>query len=102
MSADASIFTGPIVLNATLKGKPGKGDEIAKLLTAIHGNANSNAEPGCSTFRTARHGDNFVVFEKYDDQKAIQHHFESVHFKALVTADVLEGAPTLFYYEEFF
>ncbi|KLO20585.1 hypothetical protein SCHPADRAFT_897855 [Schizopora paradoxa] len=101
MSAEASVFSGPIILNAILKGKPGKGDEIAKLLSAIRANANSNAEPGCSTFRTARHGDNFVVFEKYDDQKAVQFHFESKYFKALVAADVLDGPPSLLYYEEF-
>jgi len=101
MSADFTNLSGPIILHAILKGKPGKGDKIAKLLTGIHGNANSNAEPGCSTFRTARHGDNFVVFEKYDDQKAVLHHFESDSFKALIAADVLDGTPSLLYYEEF-
>ena len=37
-----------------LEAKPGKGDEVQNLLTAIHAFANSSSEPGCLTFRTVR------------------------------------------------
>jgi len=103
MSDQFTSFKGEIILNAVLTGKPGTGDEIATLLTAIHKNANSSAEPDCSTFRTARSGDNFVVFEKYADAKAVEHHFASAPFKAFAAKlpEVLQTPPSLLYYEEF-
>ena len=82
MSTSADGFKGPIILSALvqpafifiitrphhlcsqIEAKPGKGDEIAKLLADIKVNANSDKEPGCSTYRVARYGDSFTVFEE--------------------------------------
>ncbi|KLO20586.1 hypothetical protein SCHPADRAFT_934417 [Schizopora paradoxa] len=103
MSQDSSVFSGEIILHATLKGKPGKGDEIAALLSTIRAHSTSDSEPGCSTYRTCRFGDTCMVFEKYKDNEAVKEHFALPLFQALVAKvpDLLLEPPTITFYEEF-
>ncbi|EJD04186.1 uncharacterized protein FOMMEDRAFT_146208 [Fomitiporia mediterranea MF3/22] len=103
MSSTPDVFPGKVILVAHLHSQPGKGDDLQRYLTAIHKFANSDREPGCLTFRTARSGDTFVVFEEYTDKNAVSKHFESDQFKALAGAipEIALGPPTLTYFEEF-
>ncbi|KLO20587.1 hypothetical protein SCHPADRAFT_897856 [Schizopora paradoxa] len=103
MSQDPSVFSGEIILSATIKGKPGKGDEIAPLLSAIRAQSTSDDEPGCLTYRTCRFGDVFMVFEKYKDTEAVKVHNALPHFQALVAKapELLLEPPLITFYEEF-
>ncbi|PAV22020.1 antibiotic biosynthesis monooxygenase [Pyrrhoderma noxium] len=103
MSLTYDHFTSQVILVASLEEKPGKGDEVQNLLTAIHAFANSSSEPGCLTFRTVRSGDRFKVFEQYVNKDAVSKHFEGAQFKKLAESipGVLTGPPALEYYEEF-
>jgi len=103
MSQDSSVFSGEIVLHAVLKGKPGKGDEIAALLSAIRAHSTSPNEPGCSTYRTCRFGDTYMVFEKYKNNDAVKEHLAMELFQALAVKipDILLEPPSISFYEEF-
>ncbi len=47
-----------------MKTKPGTANRIAEALAEIHKFANSDAEPGCLSYRLGRSGDDFLVFHK--------------------------------------
>ncbi|KAG8934877.1 hypothetical protein FRC02_008999 [Tulasnella sp. 418] len=49
-----------------------KAEELHKILKNIQTRANSNEEPGCTTYRVARAGRVFAVFEKYTGAEAIK------------------------------
>ncbi|KZV96942.1 hypothetical protein EXIGLDRAFT_732016 [Exidia glandulosa HHB12029] len=102
MSATTEGFTGRIILVAELEAKPDKVSELEKVLLAIKASADSDAEPGCLTYRVSKFGTKFVIFEEYENQAAVQLHMGADTFKALVNAipDTAVGGPKLQYYEE--
>lgn len=97
--ASRPASSGKVIVFATVTAKPGKADELEKLLQPAIANANSSAEPGTLTYRCARHGgasppavlsrrlrdadwtvscraraEEFRLFEEYESASAIKHH----------------------------
>jgi len=102
MSSSPSQFSGPIVVVVKMKTKPDTANRIAEALAEIHKFANSDAEPGCLSYRLGRSGDDFLVFHKYINQDAIKQHTETeVHknFVKVATEVIIEDS--VHYYEEF-
>ncbi|KAG8968200.1 hypothetical protein FRC03_008335 [Tulasnella sp. 419] len=96
-------WDGTIILNAHLEAKDdSKAEELHKILKNIQTRANSNEEPGCTTYRVARAGRVFAVFEKYTGAEAIKQHFVSEPFQVLVksTDDLLVSPPKPLFYKE--
>ncbi|KLO20584.1 hypothetical protein SCHPADRAFT_934415 [Schizopora paradoxa] len=103
MSSSPSNFSGPVLIDVKMKTKPDTGDRLAEALAAIHKFANSDAEPGCLSYRIGRSGDDFLVFHKYINKDAIKEHTETeVHknFVKVATEIVIEDSAH--YYEELF
>ena len=70
-----------VALVVRYQALPGKGDEVAALLSR-HAAA-TQAEPGCRAFvalRSARDPDAFVLYEHYDDPAALDAHLASPHY----------------------
>jgi len=73
--------TAEVALVVRYQALPGKGDEVAALLSR-HAAA-TQAEPGCRAFvamRSAQDPDAFVLYEHYDSPAAIDAHLESPHY----------------------
>jgi len=86
-----------------MKTKTGTGDRIAEACATIRRSANSDAEPGCLSYRVVRSADDFLLFHKYANQEAIKQHAEAEAFKDFVkvaTEIVIEDS--VHYYEELF
>ncbi|KAF8797668.1 hypothetical protein BYT27DRAFT_7204064 [Phlegmacium glaucopus] len=101
---------GNIILSAQLYAAPGKADRLQEILSKIQQNANSDAEPDCLEYRTARSFVEegvikFIVWEVYKNPAALKTHSESKAFAELVAGiqagDLLDGAPTVEYFYEF-
>ncbi|KAL5535003.1 hypothetical protein ACEPAF_3094 [Sanghuangporus sanghuang] len=103
MASTADSIPNKIILLAEITVKPGKGDEMQHLMANSYNHSNSDDEPGCLTFRCARYGDTFVVFEEYADKAALAKHFETEPFKAFSAAvpEIVVGKPNITYFEEF-
>ncbi len=74
---------------AQYKTKPNKGAEVAGVL-AKHVAA-TRKEPGCREFiayRSRSDGDRFLLYERYDDDKAFEAHRASPHFERYVQGTV--------------
>ncbi|GAA6036082.1 hypothetical protein JCM8097_006604 [Rhodosporidiobolus ruineniae] len=65
--SDTPPSSGRTVVFAKAVAHPGKGDELQALLSAAIASANSDKEPYTLTYRAARHGDEFRLFEEYDE-----------------------------------
>jgi len=79
-----------IVLIATYRGQPGKGDVIAPLLLELAGR--SRAEPECELYlvnRSTTDPDTFVLYEQYRDDAAIAAHRETSHFQELAVGQII-------------
>ncbi|KZV96943.1 hypothetical protein EXIGLDRAFT_732017 [Exidia glandulosa HHB12029] len=102
MSTTPEGFTGRIILVAEWEAKPDKVSELEKALLTIKARADSDAEPGCFTYRLNKFGHKFVLYEEYENQAAVQLHMSSDTFQALtkVFPDVAVGTPKILYYEE--
>jgi quinol monooxygenase YgiN len=73
-----------VALVVRYQALPGKGDEVAALLSR-HAAA-TQAEPGCRAFvalRAARDADAFVLYEHYDSPAAVDAHLQSAHYLGL-------------------
>ncbi len=88
-----------ITVMARLKAKPGKenmlAEEIAKLTKVV-----KDEESGCIMYISHVSTENpteFIFFEKYTDQNALDIHLETPHFKALAQKfdDLLDAPPVL-------
>ncbi|KAG8699655.1 hypothetical protein FRC09_006472 [Ceratobasidium sp. 395] len=104
MSTDFKDFKGKIILHGCLTAHEGHGDKIQALLKNIQAEAITDKEPGCLTYRVNRSGNEFLVFEEYQDVAAITAHFDKAGFKKLVEevkkGDSVAKGPEITYYEE--
>jgi quinol monooxygenase YgiN len=78
-----------IVLVATYVAKAGKGDEVAAGLRRMAPLVQQH-EPGCVLYqanRSRENADQFLLYEVYRDQAAVEAHRETPHFK-----EIIEGA----------
>lgn len=92
-----------LVVAATLKAAPGKGDELErefhKLIPEVH------KEPGTLTYIIHRALDDphkFFVYEKYESKEAFDHHASMPHFKEFfkTAGSLLEGRAEIGFYRE--
>jgi quinol monooxygenase YgiN len=93
-----------IVLLATLHARPGRREDLTRMLDAIRVDAES--EPGTLTFavHTVRDdADAVVCYEAYADADAMTRHREGPALQALmaVIGDLIEGAPQITYLEPY-
>ena len=58
--------SGKTTVFAFATAKEGKADELEKLLAVARKNAESDKEPYTLTYRTNRNGNEFAMFEEYD------------------------------------
>jgi quinol monooxygenase YgiN len=76
-----------VVLIAEAAALPGKRDELRRAFDELVPRA--LAEAGVSTFRLHEDHDqsgHFMLYERYCDQDAVDTHFETGHFAAIVKA----------------
>ncbi len=76
-----------VVLIAEAAALPGKRDELRRAFDELVPRA--LGEPGVSTFRLHEDRDQsgrFMLYERYRDQDAVNIHFETGHFAAIVRA----------------
>ncbi|GAA5925914.1 hypothetical protein JCM3775_005149 [Rhodotorula graminis] len=83
--------SGPFIVFATVTAKPGKGDELEKALQPVIANANSDAEPLTLTYRCARHGDVFRLFEEYKSKQGVAEHQKQEAYRALGKSGLAAG-----------
>jgi quinol monooxygenase YgiN len=79
-----------MVLVASYRCQPGRGDEVAAALREML--PASRAEPGCLLYlvnRSTEDPDHFVLYEHYQDEQALQRHRESSHFQRIVAGQVI-------------
>jgi quinol monooxygenase YgiN len=91
-----------IVLAAKLTGKPGRKNDILRLVATV--TPPSRAESGCLTYQFYEQqpdGNEFLFFEEWRDQAALDAHFQSAHFANFVKAipELIEGAPKIRIYD---
>lgn len=73
------------VILATWKVKPGKAEEIERILLELA--RETRKEPGVLMFlanRAKAESDTFVLYEQYADEGAFAAHQQTAHFKRLV------------------
>ncbi|TNY20456.1 hypothetical protein DMC30DRAFT_251519 [Rhodotorula diobovata] len=97
--ASRPASSGKVIVFATVTAKPGKADELEKLLQPAIANANSSAEPGTLTYRCARHGEEFRLFEEYESASAIKHHQTQEAYKKLGKSGLAAGVKVEFFQE---
>ncbi|KAI9026323.1 hypothetical protein DFJ74DRAFT_663992 [Hyaloraphidium curvatum] len=88
----------PVRILASINVKPGS--EAALIAEFGPMCKASRAEPGCREYTLTQDQEKSTVFwvvEMYDDDAAIQAHFDSEHFKGLgpKIGPLLDGAPTI-------
>jgi len=79
-----------IVLVAKLLAKPGQAETVAEAFREMA--PLSMAEIGCFNYLVSQSVDNpnqFLVYEEYADEAALQLHKDSLHFKRVVEGRVL-------------
>ena len=91
-----------IVLAAKLNGKPDRKAEILRLVATVA--PPSRAESGCLTYQFYEQqpdGNQFLFFEEWRDQAALDAHFQTRHFADFVKAiaELIEGPPKIRIYE---
>jgi quinol monooxygenase YgiN len=91
-----------IVVAAKFNGKPSSRSEILQMVAAI--SLLSRAENGCLTYQFYEQqpgGNEFLFFEEWRDQAALEAHFQTQHFAEFVKAlpALIEGAPKIRIYE---
>ncbi|KAG8848046.1 hypothetical protein FRB96_001338 [Tulasnella sp. 330] len=95
-------LTRKIIVDAHLEAKDeDSAIKMQQYLLAIKRNTH-DTEPGCLTFRLARFGRIFVVFEEYENGVALKTHHESRPVQDLIVAgkDILAKPPTVTFYNE--
>ncbi|TNY20457.1 hypothetical protein DMC30DRAFT_352258 [Rhodotorula diobovata] len=92
--------SGKTVVFATAIAHPGKGDELEKLLAVAIKSANSDKEPYTLTYRCGRHGDEFRLFEEYDqDIGGIEEHKAQEPFQNLLKSGLVADVKIDFFQE---
>jgi quinol monooxygenase YgiN len=92
-----------LVVAATLKAAPGKGDELEKGFHALI--AEVRKEPGTLTYIVHRALDDpnkFLIYEKYENKEAFDYHASTPHFKEFfkTAGSLLEGRAEIGFYRE--
>lgn len=102
MAETLQNITGRIILVAHLEAKPDKIADVETALLAIKANADSDAEPGCFTYRVSKFGHQFVVFEEYENAEAVKTHVASEPYRTFgnVRDDKLAFPTKIRFYEE--
>jgi autoinducer 2-degrading protein len=80
-----------IALLARYRGRPGSGDRIASVLRRM-AEAVRRDEPGCVLYRAARareEQDVFVLYEEYVDERALEAHRETPHFREFIEGEIV-------------
>ncbi|WP_067701646.1 MULTISPECIES: putative quinol monooxygenase [unclassified Erwinia] len=84
-----------ILVVAKFTAKPGKADELKKVLT--HGVKPARAEAGCvhyDLYRSVEDGNVFLFHETWKNEEAVKTHGEQPHFKTLMAdAEPLLSTP---------
>ena len=90
-----------IVLVAKFTGKADKKSEILRRVGVVA--PPSRKESGCLTydFYEMPGGNEYLFFEEWHDQAALDAHFQTPHFAEFVTAlpELIEGSPHIRIYE---
>lgn len=75
---------------ARYKAKPGKGDAVADALRSVV--PASRAEPGCLLYtanRSADDPDEFLLYERYEEERDLEAHRQTAHFRDIVLGQVV-------------
>lgn len=101
LRADKPPSSGLCVVFARVVAKEGKADELEKLLQAAVKSANSDKEPYTKTYRCARHGDEFRLFEEYDQdvEGGIKAHMAQEPFQNLMKSGLAKETEIKFFTE---
>ena len=90
-----------IVLAAKCSGRPEHRSDILRLAQAVA--QPSRAEAGCLAydFYEQPSGNEFLFFEEWADQAALDFHFQTPHFQAFIGefSGLLSGPPSIRVYE---
>jgi len=91
-----------IVLAAKFTGKPERRSEILRQVAAV--TPPSRAEAGCITYNFYEQqpgASEFLFFEEWADQAALDGHFQTAHFQAFMKEfpELIQGAPHIRTYE---
>jgi len=79
------------VLVARYRARAGEGDVVAAALATM-AKAVARDEPDCLDYRAGRSVDNpdeFVLYEEYVGQAALEAHRETAHFQAIVEGKIV-------------
>jgi len=103
MASTAEEITGRVVIVAHLQAKPGKGDEVAQVISEVRDFALSDGEPGTHAYRLTRFGETFAFFEEYENAAATHEHLKVglLAPKLLSRKDELIETLEWKYYKEF-
>jgi quinol monooxygenase YgiN len=80
-----------IVLTAKYFVKTGKGDEVEAALRRMAPIVKAT-EPGCALYhanRAAENPDMFLLYEQYDDERALDAHRNTPHFKEIIEGTIV-------------
>ncbi|QRW09210.1 hypothetical protein RhiLY_08209 [Ceratobasidium sp. AG-Ba] len=104
MSTDFKHLSGKIIIHAIVIAQEGQAEKLQSFLKKIQAESTSDKEPGCLVYRINRSGNEFFIFEEYENPAAIEWHFKSAGFQSLVEevgkGDLVVGAPNITYYQE--
>lgn len=84
-------MTRMIVLVAHYFGRPGTGDAVEENLRRMAVEVKAH-EPGCRFYQAGRshdNRDNFVLYEQYDDQAAVEAHRATPHFQSIIEGTII-------------
>jgi quinol monooxygenase YgiN len=80
-----------IVLAAYYFGKPGTGDTVEENLRKMAVEV-KKSEPGCAFYQASRsqeNPDNFLLYEHYTDQEALEAHRTTPHFQSIIEGTII-------------
>jgi quinol monooxygenase YgiN len=91
-----------LVLAAKCIGKPDRRDDIMRIVSAVV--PPSKAEAGCISYDVHERlhgGDEYLFFEEWSDQAALDLHFQTAHFQEFISrfTPLLEAPPMVRVYE---
>ena len=91
-----------LVLAAKCIGKPECRDDIMRVISAVV--PPSKAEAGCISYDVHERlpgGDEYLFFEEWSDQAALDFHFQTPHFQAFIGefTPLLDAPPNIRVYE---
>ncbi|GAA5859792.1 hypothetical protein JCM8547_007030 [Rhodosporidiobolus lusitaniae] len=100
--SDQPPSSGKTVVFARVVAKEGQADQLQQLLSAAIKSANSDKEPYTLTYRAVRDGDEFRLFEEYDQSTGgIEAHMAQEPFQAIVKSGIAKDVE-IKHYQEFF